>query len=131
MTRTCPRCSHPNIAEAVFCSNCASPLSSAATVGAPEVKVDPKALATPGASQRAVIALLLAVLALLCCGPLAGVPAAIVGWMELEAIKNGRSSPDGKWMATAGLWGGIASAALHIFGYFIWFALGMMSNPYY
>jgi len=78
------------------------------------------------------IALGLAVLALLCCGPLSGIPASIVGWLELDGIKKGQSPPAGKWMAQAGLWGGIASTVLHVAFYFLYVVFAMMSasNPY-
>lgn len=87
-----------------------------------------------GAGQKALIALILAIVALICCGPFAGIPAAIVGWLELGAIKEGRSSPEGKWMAMAGLWGGIGATVLHagLYVLYLFFsALGAMSNPYY
>lgn len=86
------------------------------------------------ASQKGLISLILAIVALICCGPFTGVPAAILGWMELDAIKNGRSPADNKWMAMVGLWGGIASALIHIFGYVLWVLMGMLSaasGPYY
>ncbi len=79
------------------------------------------------------IALILAVAALLCCGPFTGLPAAILGWMELDAIKNGRSPQDGRWMALVGLWGGIASTVIHAGFYLLWILMSMMSaatNPY-
>lgn len=87
-----------------------------------------------GPSQKAVIALILAIVALFCCGPFAGIPAAIVGWLELTAIKEGRSPADGKWMAMVGLWGGIAATLIHGGLYLIYVfisMLGAMSSPYY
>ena len=78
--------------------------------------------------------LILAIVALICCGPFTGIPAAILGWMELDAIKTGRSPADNKWMAQVGLWGGIVSALIHIGVYVLYVMLGMlsaMSNPYY
>ncbi len=88
-----------------------------------------------GQSQKGLISLILAIAGLFCCGPFTGVPAAILGWMELDAIKSGRSSSENKWMAMAGLWGGIASAVIHIGGYVLWILMGMLSaataDPYY
>lgn len=87
----------------------------------------------PGTGQKATIALILAIVALICCGPFAGIPAAIVGWMELDAIKKGQSPEGGKWMAQVGIWGGIASSLLYIVGYVVWVLLSMMaaaSSPY-
>lgn len=80
-----------------------------------------------GPSQRAIIALVLAILALICCGPFSGIPAAIVGWMELGAINQGQSPPAGKWMAQAGLWGGIASTILHVVIYVIYVIFAMLA----
>lgn len=74
------------------------------------------------------IALILAIAGFLCCGGIAGIPAAIVGWMELDAIKNGRSPESGKTMATIGLWGGIAATVIHAVLWVLWMAMGMMSS---
>jgi hypothetical protein len=79
------------------------------------------------------IALGLAVAALFCCGPLTGIPAAIVGWMELSAIKDGRSPASGKWMAMVGIFGGIAATILHVVFYMLGLLsslLGAASDPY-
>lgn len=78
------------------------------------------------------IALVLAIVALFCCGPFAGIPAAVVGWMELGAISRGESPVAGKWMAQAGLWGGVASTIIHIVFYLFYLVFMMLaaSNPY-
>ena len=125
MTKPCPKCNQLNPAEAAFCLNCASPIGSPQHFGGPT--------GAPTASQKGLFSLILAIVALVCCGPFAGIPAAILGWMELDAIKNGRTPADNKWMAVVGLWGGIASTVLHIIGYVLYVMLGMlsaMSNPY-
>jgi hypothetical protein len=122
-----------NPAEAAFCLNCASPIGSAPPpIGAPQQFGN----ASGGVqqSQKGLFSLILAIVALVCCGPFAGIPAAILGWMELDAIKTGRSPADNKWMAQVGLWGGIVSTLLHIVGYVFYVMLGMlsaMSDPYY
>jgi hypothetical protein len=142
MTRLCPRCNQPNVAEAAFCHNCSSPLGVGPAVGAPPTQQQWAPQGGPvvgqqpqgaGASQRAIIALVLAGLALFCCGPLSGIPAAIVGWMELDAIKKGQSPAAGKWMAQVGLWGGIAFTILHIIIYVLYllFAILAGSGGYY
>ena len=123
-----------NPAEAAFCLNCASPIGSASPpIGAPQQFGN-----VPGGgaqqSQKGLFSLILAIVALICCGPFAGIPAAILGWMELDAIKTGRSPADNKWMAQVGLWGGIISTLLHVVGYIFYVMLGMlsaMSDPYY
>lgn len=86
-----------------------------------------------GPSGRAIAALILAIAALvLCCGPLTGIPSAILGWLELDAISKGQSSPAGKWMAQVGLWGGIALTILGAIGFILWILLSLMaaSSPY-
>ncbi len=135
-----------NPPDAAFCLNCSASLSpggggrpyqqpnapfvggQAPYVGAPQPYVGGPAAASGGASQRATVALVLAIVGLLCCGPLTGVPAAIVGWLELDAIKNGKSSADGKWMALVGLWGGIAVTLLHGIGYILYILLVMLAS---
>lgn len=135
MTKACPKCNQMNPAEAAFCLNCASPIGSAPPpIGAPS-QFGTTPPVQPGAqpSQKGLFSLILAIIALICCGPFAGIPAAILGWMELDAIKTGRTPADNKWMAQVGLWGGIVSTVLHIIGYVLYVMLGMlsaMSNPY-
>ena len=135
MTKPCPKCAQLNPAEAAFCLNCASPLASGHPGGVPPPQqFGSSAPGNPQASQKGLYSLILAILALICCGPFAGVPAAILGWMELDAIKSGRSPADNKWMAQVGLWGGIASTVLHLIGYVLWVLMGMLSaasGPYY
>jgi hypothetical protein len=70
------------------------------------------------------IALGLAAAALFCCGPITGIPAAIVGWLELAAIKEGRSPASGKWMALVGIFVGIAATVLHV----VFYMLGVLSS---
>ena len=64
--------------------------------------------------------------------PFAGIPAAIMGWMEIDAIKQGRAPADKKWMAMVGLWGGILSTVGHGLFYILWIGLSMFSqaSPY-
>jgi hypothetical protein len=136
MMTPCPKCNQPNLPEAAFCHNCSAPLRPAPPVGAPQQQwpqAQPAQTSPAGPSQRAIIALALAVLALICCGPFSGIPAAVVGWMELGAINQGQSSPAGKWMAQVGLWGGVAFTLLHIVIYVIYvvFAMVAASTPRY
>ena len=122
-----------NPADAAFCLNCASPMTPAAhqPAGGQQQFVPS---GTTAQSQKGLYSLILAIVALLCCGPFAGIPAAILGWMELDAIKTGRSSAENKWMAMVGLWGGIATTIIHVAGYVLWILMGMLSaasGPYY
>ncbi|HMS10373.1 MAG TPA: hypothetical protein PKE66_12865 [Pyrinomonadaceae bacterium] len=148
MTKPCPKCNQPNPAEAAFCLNCASPLVTPSRQAEPPpfIGQQPGAQNWPPAGgpvqpssgseygQKAVAAFILAILALFCCGPISGVPAAIVGWLELDSIKNGRSPAGGRWMALVGLWGGIISSIIHVGIYFLWILMSMLSagsDPYY
>lgn len=141
MTKVCPKCNTPNLPEAAFCASCASPLPIGPAVGSPPNQqqwtpqsgqmIGQPPPAKSGASQRAIIALVLAIAALLCCGPFTGIPAAIVGWMELSAINLGQSSPSGRWMAQVGIWGGIICSILYIIFVGIWLLLSMMAGGGY
>lgn len=72
--------------------------------------------------------MILAIAAIFCCGPLLGIPAAILGWMELEAIKSGRAPETGKTMAAVGLWGGIAATVIHAGLWIVWVFLGALTS---
>lgn len=85
-------------------------------------------VAAPPGANKAMISMILAIAGFLCCGPILGIPAAILGWMELEAIKNGRSPESGRTMATVGLWGGIVATVGHVIFWFISFFLGLLSG---
>ncbi len=133
MTKVCPKCSLPNPAEAAFCHNCASPLT--ANVGTQQQQPWPQNpvaapvmggqafVAASPASQKPLIAMLLSIGGILCCGPILGVPGAILGWLELQAIREGRSPADGKLMSQVGLWVGIAATVIHIGAWIVWLLL--------
>ncbi|MFA4874361.1 MAG: DUF4190 domain-containing protein [bacterium] len=65
-----------------------------------------------GASGRAVAALILGILSLVCMGFLAGIPAIILGSMELRDIKAGRVPAAGESPAKVGYVLGIIGTAL-------------------
>lgn len=126
MDRYCQNCNTQNSPEAMFCRQCATPLTQGqggqqaqfgnqqwTPTGAGGQAAQNIAPTAAGASGRAIAATVLAVCGLvLCCGPFTGIPGAILGWMEMNAIKEGRSSPKGMMMAQIGLWGGIASSVI-------------------
>ncbi len=58
------------------------------------------------ASGRAVASLVLGIISIVMCGFIAGIPAAILGKMELNAIERGQAPAAGKGLATAGFWMG-------------------------
>lgn len=145
--KVCQNCKQTNPPEAMFCRQCASPLGAAQPNQqqyAPPPQFNQQQQwnqpnygnqgmqqpqnfvgATGGASSRATTSAILAVVALLCCGFLTGIPAAVMGWLEIQAIKEGKSSPQGMMMAQIGLWLGIAGTIINAVVNFI--ALILMS----
>ncbi|MBI2895214.1 MAG: DUF4190 domain-containing protein [Deltaproteobacteria bacterium] len=65
------------------------------------------------ASGRAIAALVLGIVGLVLCGWLAGIPAVILGKMELNAIERGEAPAAGKGIATAGFWIGVIGSACY------------------
>lgn len=148
MNKQCPNCRQLNPSEAAFCLNCAASLSPIQAGGGqqanqqwnqpnfgsqpPGQNFAPQTNSGGGASQRAIAALILTVAGLFCCGPLTSIPAAIVGWMEADAIKKGQSPSAGMWMAQVGLWGGIIVTILTSIGGLLFLLLSAASSdPYY
>ncbi len=63
---------------------------------------------------------LLSIGGLLLCCLFSSVPGTILGWIEVSAIKEGRSSPKGMTMAQIGLWGGLVVTLLNLIFYGIY-----------
>lgn len=155
MNKQCPKCHQSNPPEAAFCLNCAAPLPAAAfgnqSANQPQWNQPYYGAQQPPpnyggqqnfaqpmnqnqVSQRATTAMILAIAGFFCCGVLTGVPAIIVGWMEVSAIKQGQSPPAGMKFAQIGLWGGIIATVLHFVGWAFWLFLSMAASagdPYY
>ena len=162
MSKQCQNCRQQNPPDAAFCLNCASPLNQAQVssqqtnqqanqqnqqpnqqwnqpnFGAQQAGQNfapPTQPANAGAaSQRATTALILAISGIFCCGPLTSIPAIIVGWMEVSAIKQGQSPQAGMKFAQIGIWGGVAGIILQIVGFIFWIIISMAaatSDPYY
>ena len=156
MEKSCPNCHLQNSPDALFCRQCATPLA-AASVNQPPIQPiqyqnppnqaqyqnpqwNPQAggfqanvqpvQQTGESSSRATTAAILAVAGVLCCGFLTGIPAAILGWLEMGAIREGRASAKGMTMAQIGLWGGIIGTVLHFIGYFLLMIMSMMNRGY-
>jgi len=130
--KICPSCNQTNPAVATFCQKCASPLGAAQNYQQPApppqqfgnqpfnqpnfgnqaVQQQNVAQVSGGASQRAMIAAGLAAFGFCCCF-LGGIPAALLGWLEISAIKEGKSSAEGMTMAQVGLWLGIAGTIIN------------------
>ena len=141
MNKVCQNCRQPNPSEAVFCLNCAAPLArgqqpeqqwNQSDIGGQQggQNFAPPASAN-GASQRATTALILAIAGFVLCCPLTSIPAVIVGWMEIDAIKKGQSPAAGMKFAQIGVLGGIAATILQAVGFIFWIMLSIAaSTPY-
>lgn len=91
----------------------------------------PSGPTVPGASAKAITALILGVLSLICCGFFTGIPAIFVGKSEMNAIKEGRSAAAGESVAKIGYILGIIGTALTCLAglaYAALFALGIGSG---
>lgn len=64
-------------------------------------------------NTKAIVALVLGILGLICCGFLTGIPAIFVGKSELNAIDAGQSDPSNRGLAKAGFILGIVSTILY------------------
>ena len=76
------------------------------------VEPPPAAPAPPAASTRALASLILGVLSLVCMGFVAGIPAIILGSMELKAIRLHEAPASGEGMAKVGYILGIIGTVL-------------------
>jgi hypothetical protein len=85
----------------------------------------------PGASTNAIVALVLGILSLICCGCIAGIAGIIVGKGELAAINEGRSPEAGRGMAQIGMILSIIGTVLSVLGaigYAVMIALAVASG---
>jgi hypothetical protein len=148
--KICRNCNQSNPTEAMFCRQCASPLDAAPQAKQQQYANPPQnqqqqwnqpnygnqgvqqnfAQTSGAASSRAMAAVGLAAVGFLCCF-VSGVPAAILGWLEMSAIKEGKSSPAGMMMAQIGLWGGIVGAIINAFCWFFLMLIGSLGGGGY
>jgi len=77
----------------------------------------------PGPAGKAIAALILGILSLICCGFFTGIPAIIIGKQEMNAIKNGLSAKEGFTLAQVGFILGIVGTALSCIGALIYIVL--------
>lgn len=85
----------------------------------------------PGASGKAIAALILGILSLICCGFCTGIPAIVIARGEMRAIQEGRSSIAGESVAKIGYILGIIGTVLTclaMVAYGLLFALGIGSG---
>lgn len=72
--------------------------------------------------------LILGILSLICCGPFSGIPGAILGKMEMDAIKQGRAPESNMGLAKAGFWISIAGTVLSILFFILALLFGFLSS---
>jgi len=127
----CPRCQATNPVAAKFCGSCGAPAPivaagepvPAAAASPPGVYIGQPQVNTPGYAGPAAYnpaappagdyptknygfyAVGCAILALVCCGFVSGIPGMILAKMQLDAIRDGRCPATEKTMALAGMWG--------------------------
>lgn len=145
MDKYCQNCNQANPADAAFCRNCSAtlpqnqfggqqqqgnqqwnqpnagnqPQFNAPNFGNQQQFNTPPANNSGGASTRATVSLVLAIASLFCCAA-TSIPAMIVGWMEVAAIKRGEAPQAGMTMAQIGLWGGVVMTILSVISGLIW-----------
>lgn len=149
MQKICQNCNQPNPQEATYCRQCASPLNAPSQQqqynnqppqfgnqqwNQPNYnnnQVQNFSQNTGGNSTRAMLAAGLAVAGLFCCGIFTGIPAAILGWLEISAIKEGKAPQSGMMMAQVGLWLGIIGSIINtIINFLVLIMMSMSGGGY-
>ncbi|KAB2842341.1 DUF4190 domain-containing protein, partial [bacterium] len=77
----------------------------------------------PKNNTKAIMALVLGILSLLCCGFFAGIPAIIVGRSEVKAIDEGRGDPANRNLAQIGWILGLVGTILSAIGALVYIAI--------
>ena len=72
------------------------------------------------ASGRAIASMILSIISIFTCGPFLSIPGLILGKMEMDAIREGQSSPAGETFAKIGFYVGIGATALSCLGILAW-----------
>ena len=133
----CTQCGTANAAQAKFCGSCGATLSSPPPYNPPPpapnyVGPGPQSQPPPqkaGANNtKAILALVLGIASVFCCGFLSGIPGAIIGKMEMDAVKQGRSPESNMGMAKAGFWISIAGSVLSILWLVLILFFGLLSS---
>lgn len=87
------------------------------------VSPPPQSGPVKNASSRAVMTLVLGILSITCTGLLTGIPAIILGTIELKAIKAGQAPKEGESSAKIGLILGIVGTLLMVLAIFAFIAI--------
>ena len=93
---------------------------------APPPTGQPVATGAPPASTnstKSVVALILGILSLTCCGFLSGIPAIVIGRSELKEIEQGKVPESNRTMAKVGMILGIVGSVLSCLGTLVYVAL--------
>jgi len=77
----------------------------------------------PGPSGKAITALILGILSIICCGFLVGVPAIIIGKLEMNAFKRGETNKTSRDLAQIGFITGIVGTSLTCLATILWLIL--------
>lgn len=101
----CLRCGSNNINRAQFCSGCGAPLEN--------MRAQPIPPSTN--NNRAMIALVLGIAGLFFCG-FTAIPGAIMSWMEMQAVREGRVPANNGGMAKIALGVNVVALVLTVFG---------------
>jgi hypothetical protein len=82
--------------------------------------IRPPAVPQGGASGRAIAAMVMSLISLFTCGPFLSIPGAILGKMELDAIRSGQAPAAGETFAKIGFYGGLVFTAFFCLGGVLW-----------
>jgi len=128
----CGKCGTSNAPQAKFCGSCGASLIPPAYTPPPPAPdymgPEPQPAPAPGGSNtKAIVSLVLGIMSVFCCGFLSGIPGAIVGKMEMDAVKQGRSPESNMGMAKAGFWISIAGSVLSILWLVLILFFGLLS----
>jgi hypothetical protein len=92
--------------------------------------LNPQASPSPS-SSNSIMALILGILSIPCCGFISGIPAIFLGRSELKAIEQGKIPATNRTMAKAGMILGIIGTILSLLGtlvYIILIAMGISAG---
>ena len=132
----CNQCGASNAPQAKFCGSCGATLAGAWNQPQPPPPTNyigpqpgpPPPKPSGGTSNKAMFSLILGILSFICCGPFSGIPGAILGKMEMDAIKQGRAPESNMGMAKAGFWISIAGTVLSILLFILALLFGFLSS---
>ncbi len=118
----CNQCGATNAPQAKFCGGCGASLAGSWNQPQPPPPTNyigpqpgpPPPQPSGATSNKAMFSLILGILSFICCGLFSGIPGAILGKMEMDAIKQGRAPESNMGMAKAGFWISIVGTVFSI-----------------